>query len=313
MALAVPVMLAADVIAHAASAALRGILRGLALIGIWMAVGAAVTVTTHTVLGTSGPFLTLPVLSLPAIALACAACADAIERAAREAEHLEAVLGLVAQSLTHEAGRARRPLRAGAHLLHGRVQGRCVILAAAADDRPLTDHDLEVFRRETDEAFHAIIAGFDGDAGAASEEELHELLATWESVLEIDTHIDPAAEDALDDPAVSARVATIVNEGFVNAVKHSVATRVGLSIERAGRDALRVQTWSTGTLDLSGADAGRGIESLGEHATLTQCGDEVVLEVLVPLQAPAVDTTTSAVTVVSGCAEWRGFLTPRVS
>lgn len=312
VALAVPVILVADAVAHAASAALEGVFRGLALIGIWMAVGAAVTITTHTAVGTTGPVLTLPVVSLPAIALACAACVDAIERAARDAEHLEAVLGLVAQSLTHEASRARGPLRAAAHLLHGRVQGRCVILAAAADERPPTDEELEVFRRETDEAFQAIVAGFDGDAVVASQEDIHELLATWGSVLHIDTHIDPTVEAALEDPEVSARVVTIVNEGFVNAVKHSVVTRVGLAIDPVGPDALRVQTWSTGVLDLSGADAGRGVESLGEHATLTQCGDEVVLEVIVPLQAPAPDTSTSAVTVVSGCAEWRGFLAPRV-
>ena len=312
VALAAPVVLGADALAHLAAARLSALGRGAALVGIWVLAGALTTTLAQALIGSAGPYPTMPLASLPAVALACAACADAIARAAQEAEQLEAVLGIVAQSLTHGARRVRNPLRHAAHMLHGRVQGRCVILAAAADERPPTEAEVETFRRDTDEAFTAIVAAFDGAEPTASGEDLSELLSTWETVLDIDAHIDPAVTEALDEPAVSARVATIVNEGFVNAVKHSVVTCVGLSIEPAGPDALRVQTWSNGILDLSGADAGRGIVSLGDQATLMQCGDEVVLEVLVPLAAPVGDPMTSPVTVVSGGAGWQGFLAPRV-
>ena len=117
-------------------------------------------------------------------------------------------------------------------------------------------------------------------------EDLAELVATWSAVLDVSSDISDDAADALADPAISRNVATVVNEGFVNAVKHSDATSVWLSIG-VEDDALLVRTWSIGTLDRGSVTTPetRGIRVLGVGARIYQRDDSVVLEVPVPLAA----------------------------
>lgn len=307
-----PVTLAADAVIRWLAPGKAPARRGRILVGVWFAAGIAMSAVAWVILGPGDPTLFVPLISLPLVAIALAACTDAIARAADSAHRLEAVLSLVARTLTAKTASARRPLRNAAHVLHGRVQGRCVLLAAAADEWELTPDDIEAFRRETDAAFDSILAFIAETDSAALEgtlqgahEDLFELVATWRTVLGVSSEISPEAVDALQDPALSRRVATVVNEGFVNAIKHSEAKEVWLSIDVVD-GALLVRTWSRGVLDrlpAVGPDL-RGIGVLGAGSRIYQRDDVVVLEVPVPL---------SPELVVAAAPVRRPWWTPRAS
>ncbi|MEW1835881.1 hypothetical protein [Microbacterium sp. NPDC079995] len=290
-----PVTLAGDAIIRWLSRRKAPARRGRIVVAVWLAAGVGMTVVAWVILGPDDPTRFVPLISLPLVAIALAACTDAIARAADTAHRLEAVLSLVARTLTAKTASARRPLRNAAHVLHGRVQGRCVLLAAAADEWELTPEDIEAFRRETDAAFDSILAFIaEADSVAlegtlqSAHEDLFELLATWRTVLGVSSEISAEATDALQEPALSRRVATVVNEGFVNAIKHSEAKDVWLSIDVVD-GALLVRTWSRGVLDRVPAVGPelRGIDVLGAGSRIYQRDDTVVLEVPVPLSPEA--------------------------
>lgn len=302
VAVGVPITLAADLATRLLARGRSAVRRGTVIVAAWVAAGILMTVLADALVASDDPSRFVPLVSVPIVAIALAACTDAIARAAVSAQRLEAVLALVARTLTAKTARARRPLRNASHVLHGRVQGRCVLLAAAADEWELTEKDVETFRRDTDAAFGGIIA-FIAETDAASlehvvqsaHEDLSELVATWSAVLEVSSEISPAAADALIDPELSRNVATVVNEGFVNAVKHSEAKAVWLSIGLKA-DALLVRTWSTGTLDRApvlGTET-RGISVLGIGARIFQRAESVVLEVPVPLRETQPDVAPIA-------------------
>ncbi|MFI8632470.1 hypothetical protein ACIGEP_07755 [Microbacterium sp. NPDC077663] len=297
-----PVTLAADALIRWLSRGRSPARRGRVLVAVWLVAGVAMTVVAWGILGPTDPTRFVPLISLPLVAIALAACTDAIARAADSAHRLETVLSLVARTLTAKTASARRPLRNAAHVLHGRVQGRCVLLAAAADEWELTPEDIETFRRETDAAFDSILA-FIAEADSAAlegtlqsaHEDLFELVATWSSVLGVSSDISPEATDALQEPALSRRVATVVNEGFVNAIKHSEARKVWLSVDVAD-GTLIVRTWSIGVLDrvpVAGTDL-RAKDVLGTGARIYQRDDAVVLEVPVPLSLDGAAAPTPA-------------------
>ncbi|MFS0868170.1 hypothetical protein AB3M83_12660 [Microbacterium sp. 179-B 1A2 NHS] len=286
----VPITVLADCVSRVFSEGLSERDRGIVIVATWLGAGILMTMLAHQLVDTSDPSRFVPLLSLPLVAIALAACADAINRAAVSARRLEAVLGMVARTVTRRTAQARRPLRHAAHVLHGRVQGRCVILAAHADEWEVTDAEIETFRRETDAAFdsvHEVTPEADADGREAvqsAHEELSELLATWSSVLDVTSTITDAAAEVLDDEEISRRVATVVNEGFVNAVKHSDAKSVWLSIDVVGAT-LAVRTWSIGELDHApgAAVTSRRVTGLGDGARVFQRGEHVVLEVSLPV------------------------------
>jgi anti-sigma regulatory factor (Ser/Thr protein kinase) len=286
----VPVTLGADVAVRALGRNKTPVERGGIIVAVWAAAGILMTVLASLLVAEDDPARFVPSVSLPLVAIVLAACTDAITRASDTARRLEAVLGMVARTLTAKTAHARHPLRHASHVLHGRVQGRCVLLAAAADEWQLSAEDIGTFRRETDAAFDAILSVLaETSAGEAqgllgAHEDLAELVATWSAVLDVSSDISADAADALIDPAVSRNVATVVNEGFVNAVKHSEARSVWLSIG-VEDDALLVRTWSIGILERGpvAKPQTRGIGALGVGARIFQRDDTVVLEVPVPL------------------------------
>ncbi|MDJ1114507.1 hypothetical protein [Microbacterium dauci] len=290
---ALPLTLAADLVTRLLARRQPPTVRGSVIVATWTVAGILMTVLAHLLVDAEDPSKLVPLFSMPLLAIALAACTDAIARAAISSRRLEAVLGLVARTLTSKTAEARRPLRNAAHVLHGRVQGRCVMLAAYADEWELTDAEIDGFRSDTDAAFDSVL-WFEAEADSlgreglvqSNHEDVAELVATWGGVLDVSSEISEEAADVLIDPALSHRVATVVNEGFVNAVKHSEAKAVWLSIDREG-SALLVRTWSIGVIERAPVvePSSRGVSLLGEGARIFQRGDEVVLEVPVPLAA----------------------------
>ncbi|WP_405371742.1 MULTISPECIES: hypothetical protein [unclassified Microbacterium] len=293
-----PLTLVADIAIRVLGRGRDAASRGAAIVAAWAGTGILVTLLAHALVDRPDPSRLVPLVSMPIVAIALAACTDAIARSAASSRRLEAVLGLVARTLTAKTGSARRPLRHAAHVLHGRVQGRCVMLAAYADEGALTDEDIAKFRADTDAAFDSVLDfaaedNTDTDTIVQSaHEDLDELVATWGAVLEVTADISQAAADVLVDPEISRKVATVVNEGFVNAVKHSEAKQVWLSIG-VEENALLVRTWSIGVLDRGAAP--RSGDLLGTGARIFQRGDQVVLEVPVPLCGAAATGGTADV------------------
>jgi hypothetical protein len=260
------------------------VVRGAVIVAAWTIVGLIMTAAGMATGAGDGIVLAVPLLVIPALAVVIGFGVDALRRTRDDGRALTRLLARTSTLVTARTALAREPLWRAVDLLHDRVQSRCVIFAARADEREPTPEEAELFRQQTDEAFDAIL---EGATPNAEQYDLDGLLATWAGVLEVDAEIDAPAMIALQSPDVSARVVAAVGEGLINAVKHSAARSAQLTVTTASDgSALTVVIVSAGALG-TGA-AGLGLASLGGRARLTQVGDDVVLEVTVPLSGEAV-------------------------
>lgn len=254
--------------------------RGAIFVAVWAAAGIVLTAIAVIVVGEAGLVAYIPLVAMPGLAVAAAICTDAIHRSGVEARRLSRVLRDVALTTARRATRAREPLRRGADILHGRVQGGCVILAARLDEEIATDDDVAAFRGAVDRALDEVLgaAAVDGEGAL----DLAQTMAVWSRVLAVEAEVDEAATEALRDPAVSLRVAAIVAEGLVNAVKHATARVARIEVVAPSCDRLIVRVITPGSLR-SGFEmgGGRGIAGLGPSASLQERGDDVVLEAVV--------------------------------
>ncbi len=271
------VALGADLATRVLGRGQRATVRGAVMIVSWL-VAAVVMMTAGMVLtSVDGMVLFVPLLALPGLAVVVALGTDATRRTRRHRSTVTQLLGRASAIATTEAARAREPLRRAVVLLHDRVQSRCVVFGARADERTPTAAETARFRSETDDAFDEILAG----APAAAVDDLDGLLATWSGVLDVQARIGAGVAAALQSPRTAAAVVAIVSEGFVNAVKHSAARTAALSITTDG-DVLTVAIASPGTLRAV-PSAGLGLASLDGRVQLRQDGADVVLEVAVPI------------------------------
>lgn len=265
--------------------------RGAAIIASWTIVGLIMTAAGMIAQAGVGAVLAVPILVIPSLAVVIGFCADALRRTREDSGALTELLSRTSSLVTARTAIAREPLWRGVDLLHDRVQSRCVIFAARADEREPTPEEVERFRVDTDDAFDAILAGAAHHSSDAYD--LDGLLATWAGVLDVDAVLDAPAVIALQSPEVSAGVVAAVSEGLINAVKHSAARSASLTITtEPDGSALTVVIASAGALRTSmgavpTARRGLGLASLGGRARLTQVGDDVVLEVTVPLRGEA--------------------------
>ena len=254
--------------------------QGWIIVVCWVGVGALVMTSGAVLTAVSGAILLVPLLSIPGVAVIVALGAGALERTRRDSATLTQLLGDTSAIVAAQTARAREPLWRAVDLLHDRVQGRCVIFAARADEREVTAAEIAGFRAETDAAFGEILDGAPERPSAA--DDLDGLLATWSEVLDVRAEIDAPAVVALQSPPVAAAVVSVVSEGFVNAVKHSSARAARLSVATAPDEkSVTVSVTSPGVLG-STRSTGLGLAGLQDRATLRQVGDEVVLEVTLP-------------------------------
>lgn len=258
--------------------------RGVLVLLAWLGGGVAMMTAGALLTSIEGIVLVVPLVTIPGLAAVVALATDALARARTHSRILTGLLADTAALATAQTARAREPLWRAVDLLHDRVQSRCVIFAARVDERAPTPEEIARFRCETDAAFDEILDGSatGPESGFESGDDLDGLLAWWAGVLEVRAEIDGAAVAALQSPAVAAEVVAAVGEGFVNAVKHSAARTARLTVTTApDESAVTVAIASRGTL--RAGPLGLGLASFGDRATLQQEGDEVVLEVVVPL------------------------------
>lgn len=253
-----------------------GALRVLFFIATWAVAGTGMALAGNLLLPDLAALALVPLLSLPVTAVILAVTVDGYRRAVAVERTATATLGAGARALGERIHRAVAPIESAVDILHGRVQGRCVILAALADAGAPTPDDTARFRSETDAAFDEII----GPARSAPRDhELDDLLAVWRTVVDITVDISDAARAALAGGELESDVCDIVNEGLVNAVKHSRVDAVGIALDVTDAATLRVRVSSIGVLERT-SSAGRGVSALPGEVRLSQVGERVVLEAL---------------------------------
>lgn len=261
-----------------------GTVRPAVFIGTWLLAGIGVALLTLALFPEVRMLSVVGVVAIPAAATVLSLCVDAMRRV-RSAEYRSArVLARVAQRVAARQAQASERLARASSLLHGRVQGRCVILAAQADDGSPSAEDIAVFRTQTDDAFDAILDRASdpksppapGLAGS-----VEGLLSAWSGVVTTTLELDAAAALALTDPVTADRAVDAVNEALVNAVKHSAARVAAVAIFGLADGGVRVRVSSRGALAASaGRSAGLGTRAMG--IAISQQGEDVVLDSVLP-------------------------------
>ncbi len=255
--------------------------RGVLIVVFAVVTGAVISLVSVPVLqGLSG---LISLVAIPLLTVLAAVSEAAVRRSNSEQRWLTSALAAVRGPDAGQPRTAAEVLRAAAASLHGAVQGRCVVFAATLDDDVAGTEETEAFiaavQRALDEVTSPPERGTDADPLGA-------LIAVWSQAMRIDLDIDRAAAECLRDPAAACEVADIAREAFVNAVKHSAATRATVRVRVSGPSdgrRLRVEVASPGRLRVLAHL--RRVGRLGSSARLSQQGREVVLEAVVPLDA----------------------------
>lgn len=256
--------------------------RGSAFVPVWAVAGIATAALGHVLLPDAGAVVIVPIFAMPVAAIVLAFAIDTRRRAQADEIRSTRDLAHAAGDLADRVRRAQAPLRQAASALHGRVQGRCVIFAAHADESEPTAPEIEQFRIETDRALDEVLApvgaGEIGTVGA-----LRRMLAGWEPLMTLDTCIDDDAACAVERSDAAPVVAEVVNEALVNAVKHSGARAARIDITTDAAGDLHVRVASAGALPR----AVMPVRPFAGRTLLYQEGADVVLESVVPAPALA--------------------------
>lgn len=282
-AVVLPATFAADVVTRRIGRRRPHAERGVLLVAVWVGVGALLTAVGLVVLPDAGPVSYIPVAALPVLAVICAVCAHALHRSTTQSRRLGRVLRESAEGAASVARKTREPLTAAADLLHGRVQGRCVMLAAHVDEDEATDADIETFRVGVEAAFAEVLA-VDASEPAVAHDDIDEIISMWRRVLDVSYELAPDAASPLANPPIARRVAAVIGEGLVNAVKHASGRTVTVAIDLDDA-ALRVRVTTVGELDAVAETSGRGVAALGDGVSLFEHDGRVVLEARIDADA----------------------------
>ena len=249
---------------------------------VWTLAGIVVAAMSLALLPSIGMVGLVGIITIPGLAIVVSVCVDALRSAHLAATQSQQLLAVTARDVAAESARASDPLRHAVGILHGGVQGQCVILAAHADERQPTVAEVAQFRERTDDAFERMQGPVsDIEVGRGSRHgplgSLGRVISAWRAVLDIAYTASAQAQAALRDRDTDERAAEIVTEAFVNAVKHSGARHavVTLATEDTGR--VRVRIVSPGRLPAAEQQAS-GIGTRNADTRIYQSDDDVVLE-----------------------------------
>ncbi|MFS0712875.1 hypothetical protein ABC195_03265 [Microbacterium sp. 2P01SA-2] len=258
--------------------------RGIRLVAIWLGAGIVVAAVAAVIVGEPSFIPLIPAVALPGIAVVAALCAEAVHRGRVETRRLGRALQAVVRSAADQASATRQDLSHASDVLHSRIQGTCVILAARVDDEVVTAADIHDFEVAVGLGLSDAL-GTDRSAMARSAD-LAETVAIWGPVLTVSSAVDPVATSAMSDALVTTRVVAVVAEGLVNAVKHAAARSAAIEVSGAADGAsLSVRVRTPGRLRGDAGTAGLGLAGLGPSARVFQNGGDVVLEASVPIGA----------------------------
>ncbi|MGZ0068193.1 ATPase [Microbacterium arborescens] len=248
--------------------------RPAAFVAVWTAAGVGMSVVTYLFLPRIGVLGLVPVLAVPVVAVLVGLCRDALSRAGADERRAAGGLAEVAREAAEVDESA--PVRRAIDVLHGRAQGACVVFAARVDERAPTLDEIADFRSRTEAAFREILhAG--SDERMPPGESLDRLIEAWTPAVAVTQRIDDAVRLRLRDPETAERVASVVTDALVNAVKHSGARRAQVIARVTGSGSLLLRVASPGRL---APRPGRGLGTIGRR--VFQDGGDVVLETVIP-------------------------------
>lgn len=254
---------------------------------VWLLAGVVASGVARLLLPGAGAALLVPLFALPAIAVVLAVAIDAVSRARMQEENSTRELARATAAFAAESDRLRGALRRAGSILHGRVQGRCVIFAALADEEPPTPEQTERFRVQTDAALDEVQDVFVPTSGARADtsrevrgermDAFTRMLAGWRPVLSIETRIADAAVEVIQGSGECSVITEVVNEALVNAVKHSGAHEARIDVSESG-DEVFVRVASPGRLPRPVV----ATRPFAGSTLLYQDGVDVVLEATIP-------------------------------
>lgn len=280
--LLIAIMMAGELAQRAASRGRSARARGALILVGAVLVGAVVALFTLMLLPAPAWMALVSLVAIPVLTVLAAVAEEASHRLRVEQRILSDAL-VAFRSSAAGSGDPAALLRTAAALLHGPVQGRCVVFAASLEDEPATAERARAFVAAVDALLDDVR---DIEARApGTTESLEGLLEAWSDALDLTVDISPAAAAALSSAPVARAAATVISEALVNAVKHSGARRAAVVVRTApgpGRT-LDVEVANPGRLRVNRAGDGRGLARLGEGVTLAQRGPDVVFSVGIPL------------------------------
>lgn len=279
IAVAVPIDLGAGAVTRAGERSQRP---AVVFVATWISVGLAGALITLAIVPAVGILAFVPLLAIPTTAVVISLCRDALSRVRQEESDATAELARVAAESARGEARAADRMHRAVELLHGGLQGKCVVFAAAVDDDEPSAAQIDAFRAATDAVLDEIVAPHDAASRATARVALERVLDAWDAVIVVTSHIDAATVSALESTLDAEAIVRIVNEALLNAVKHSAARAATLRIEAEAPGVAHVTVASVGVLS-SVARAGLG--SRDDDTRIHQKGTEVVLEARVPIAA----------------------------
>ncbi|WP_460776045.1 hypothetical protein [Microbacterium sp. GXF7504] len=251
--------------------------RGILVICCSLVTGTAVPLALLAVAGEGELIWMIPVPAIPALTILAAFAEGAFRRAETEQRVLTEALWAIRATGSGRPEPTTELVHRAADTLHGEVQSRCVVFAAGIEDEPATPAQVEEFIRSIGQRLDRVLAPREED----DEDPFRALVDAWSPVLRIRTEIDAAASADLADRTTSRRVADVVSEAFVNAVKHAAARDAEVTVRDAGGGVLGVRVATPGRLRTR-LRAGMGLVRLGVPTRLAQDGHRVVLAAAVP-------------------------------
>ncbi len=281
--LLIVIVTAGDVVQRAAARGRSARVRGALIVTVSILVGAVVSLLSLVLLPGPVPVAFVSLLVIPVLTVLAAVAEEAIHRLQAEQRILSDALAAFRGAAAAEPGDPAALLHSAAAMLHGPVQGRCVVFAASLEDHPATPDAARAFVAAVD-ALLDDVRDVQGPASGTADT-LDGLLEAWSDVLEISVDISPAAAAALTSTSVARAAAEIVSEALVNAVKHSGARRASVVVrtESGAQGSLEVEVASPGRLRTNRLADGRGLARLGPGARVSQRGPDVVLSAGIPL------------------------------
>ena len=281
--LLIAITILGDVVQRAAARGRSARVRGALILIVSVLVGAVVSLLSLALVPGPAPVAFVSLLVIPVLTVLAAVAEEAVHRLQAEQRILSDALAAFRGAASAGPGDPAALLRSAAAMLHGPVQGRCVVFAASLEDDPATADGARDFVAAVDAVLDDVR---DVDARTpGTADTLDGLLEAWSDVLELSVDISPAAAAVLSSTPVARSAAAIVSEALVNAVKHSGARRaaVVMRTEPGAEGTLEVEVASPGRLRMSRSGDGRGLARLGPRASVVQRGPDVVLSAGIPL------------------------------
>ncbi len=278
VALAVPIDLVAGAVVRAGERSARP---AVVFVATWVSAGLAGSLVGLAIVPAAGILAFVPLLAIPTTAIIVSLCRDALSRVRQEERDAAAELARIAAESARGQTHATERVKRATDLLHGGLQGRCVVFAAAVDEDEPTPAQIEAFRAATDAVLDEVVAP-PAEASTSARAALESVIDAWDAVIVVTSQIDAATVSALEATYDAEAIVRIVNEALLNAVKHSAARSATLRIAADEPGLAHVSVSSAGVLSTV-ARSGLGTRDGDTH--LHQDGDEVVLEARVPLVA----------------------------